>query len=62
MLQRIFHITQLRKDLLPPFRAFLRREGYAVLREEAVCEDGKFYFAMKAVPGTADDRGMPRHA
>ena len=42
---------------LPEFRAFLRREGFEILREEAVCEDGKFYFAMKAVPGTADDRG-----
>lgn len=39
------------------FRVFLRREGFAVLQEEAVCEDGKFYFAMKAVPGAAvDDR------
>lgn len=39
------------------FRVFLRREGFAVLQEEAVCEDGKFYFAMKAVPGAVvDDR------
>lgn len=43
------------------FRVFLRREGFKVLQEEAVCEDGKFYFAMKAVPGAvagrnADDR------
>lgn len=29
------------------FRMFLRREGFEVLQEEAVCEDGKFYFAMK---------------
>lgn len=29
------------------FRTFLRREGFAVQQEEAVCEDGKFYFAMK---------------
>ena len=41
---------------LREFRAFLRREGYAVLREEAVCEDGKFYFAMKAVPGAGGNR------
>lgn len=38
------------------FRTFLRREGFEVIREEAVCEDGKFYFAMKAVPGAAADR------
>lgn len=36
---------------LREFRAFLRREGFAVEREEAVCEDGKYYFAMRAVPG-----------
>lgn len=36
---------------LGEFRAFLRREGFAVEREEAVCEDGKYYFAMRAVPG-----------
>lgn len=38
---------------LEEFRFFLRREGFAVLREEAVREDGKFYFAMKAAYGTA---------
>lgn len=36
---------------LREFRAFLRREGFAVEREEAVREDGKYYFAMRAVPG-----------
>lgn len=30
------------------FRTFLRREGFTVLQEEAVCEAGKYYFAMKA--------------
>lgn len=40
---------------LKEFRAFLRREGFAVLREEAVFSDGKFYFAMKAACGAADD-------
>lgn len=44
---------------LREFRAFLRREGFAVLREEAVCEDGRFYFAMKAVPLAADGRDKP---
>jgi len=31
------------------FRAFLRREGYRILAEEGVYEEGKYYFAMKAV-------------
>lgn len=38
---------------LQGFRAFLRRQGFGIVREEAVCEDGKYYFAMKAVPGAA---------
>lgn len=36
---------------LPRFRAFLRDAGLAVTQEEAVFEEGKYYFAMKAVPG-----------
>lgn len=44
---------------LPRFRAFLREAGFAVVQEDAVCEEGKYYFAMKAVcrkedPGGAD--------
>lgn len=34
---------------LPRFRAFLRKAGFAVVQEDAVCEEGKYYFAMKAV-------------
>lgn len=34
---------------IPEFRAFLRKEGYEITEEGAVFEDGKFYFAMKAV-------------
>ncbi|MCM1220120.1 MAG: class I SAM-dependent methyltransferase [Lachnospiraceae bacterium] len=34
---------------IPEFRIFLRKEGFLVTQEDAVCEDGKFYFAMKAV-------------
>lgn len=34
---------------LGEFRAFLRRADFEILRETAVCEDGKYYFAMKAV-------------
>lgn len=48
------------------FRTFLRREGFEVLKEEAVCEDGKFYFAMKArfakgaAPFWGEDSAVPR--
>ncbi|MCM1541648.1 MAG: class I SAM-dependent methyltransferase [Blautia sp.] len=34
---------------IPEFRIFLRNAGYRITEEDAVCEDGKFYFAMKAV-------------
>ncbi len=34
---------------IPEFRRFLRKEGFAVIQEEAVYEEGKYYFAMKAV-------------
>ena len=33
---------------LKEFRAFLRREGFRILAEDAVYEEGKYYFAMKA--------------
>ncbi len=36
---------------LPHFRAFLREAGFVVIDEDAVCEGGKYYFAMKAVYG-----------
>lgn len=40
---------------IPEFRRFLRREGYLVLDENILCEEGKFYFMMKvrASGGTA---------
>lgn len=34
---------------IPEFRIFLRAAGFLITEEEAVCEDGKYYFAMKAV-------------
>ena len=34
---------------LPEFRAFLKGAGFTVVCEDAVCEEGKYYFAMKAV-------------
>ncbi|MCI9338817.1 MAG: SAM-dependent methyltransferase [Lachnospiraceae bacterium] len=39
---------------IPQLRAFLRREGFLVTREEAVLEEGKYYFAMRARPGTKE--------
>lgn len=36
---------------LSGFRSFLRSSGFDIVREEALREDGKFYFAMKVVPG-----------
>lgn len=38
---------------LQEFRAFLRKAGFTVVKENAVCEEGKYYFAMKAVPDSA---------
>lgn len=35
---------------IPRFRAFLRGAGFRVTAESAVCEEGKYYFAMKAQP------------
>lgn len=35
------------------FRKFLRENDFLVVQEEAVQEDGKYYFAMKAVPSKA---------
>lgn len=37
------------------FRAFLRREGYKVVKEDMVLEDGKYYPMMKVVPGVPAD-------
>ena len=36
---------------IPQFRAFLREAGFAVVQEDAVFEEGKDYFAMKAAYG-----------
>ncbi len=34
---------------LKEFRLFLRREGFRILAEDAAYEEGKYYFAMRAV-------------
>lgn len=36
---------------LEQFRHFLRESGYGIYDEEMICEEGKFYQAIKAVPG-----------
>lgn len=47
---------ELRELILQPqselkeFREFLRKAGFAVTDEDMVREDGKYYFAMRAVP------------
>ena len=38
---------------IPRFRGFLRRAGYLVTDEDMVCDGGKYYFAMRAIPGRA---------
>ena len=35
---------------IPEFRRFLREAGYLVTDEDMVCDGGKYYFAMRAVP------------
>lgn len=47
---------QMRELILQPqselqeFRQFLRRTGFRVDEEDLVCEEGKYYFAMRTVP------------
>ena len=36
---------------IPAFRAFLQENGFAIMQEAAVFENGKFYFLMTAQPG-----------
>lgn len=35
---------------IPEFRGFLRKAGYEIADESIVCDGGKYYFAMKAIP------------
>lgn len=35
---------------IPEFRSFLRKTGYEITDESIVCDGGKYYFAMKAIP------------
>ena len=43
------------------FRAFLRKEGYKVVRENMIYEDGKFYPMMKVVPENKDEELVPEY-
>lgn len=36
------------------FRVFLRQNDFVIAQERSVLEDGKYYFAMKAVPAGKD--------
>lgn len=47
---------------IPQFRVFLRRAGFRILWEDAVLEEGKYYFAMKAVPGELRGRTEPEES
>ena len=46
-------ILQPQSDI-PHVRKFLFENGYHIVNEEMVLEEGKFYPLMKAVPGKAD--------
>ncbi len=52
-------VGELRELILQPqseleeFRRFLREAGLRIVEEDMVREDGKYYFAMRAVPGRA---------
>ncbi len=36
---------------LQEFRVFLRNRGFAVAQENILCEDGKYYFMFRVIPG-----------
>lgn len=39
---------------LPEFRVFLRDNGFSVVEEDMLLEEGKYYFIFKVVPGTEE--------
>lgn len=43
------------------FRAFLRKEGYKVVRENMIYEDGKYYPMMKVVPENKNEELVPEY-
>ncbi len=44
---------------LRQFRIFLREQGFSVLDENILCEDGKYYFLFRVSPGRQDGTGRP---
>ncbi len=44
------------------FRAFLRKAGLGITEESAVCEDGKYYFAIKAAYQRQKESEKPENA
>ena len=44
---------------LKEFRMFLRQEGYELLDEHILCEEGKYYFLMKVRPVSKVVTGTP---
>lgn len=36
------------------FRVFLRQEGFGIVEEKMICEEGKYYPMMRVVPGRAE--------
>ena len=49
-------ILQPQSELMS-FRIFLREQGYRIAQERIVCEDGKYYFAFRAVHREAENAG-----
>ncbi len=39
---------------LEAFRVFLRNQGFVVAEENILCEDGKYYFMFRVIPGTGE--------
>lgn len=39
---------------LQEFREFLHKSGFRIMKEDMIREDGKYYFAMRAVPGSRE--------
>ncbi len=49
-------ILQPQSELMQ-FRVFLREQDYKITQERIVCEDGKYYFAFRVLPGAAESAG-----
>ena len=45
---------------IPEFRSFLHMAGYEITEENIVCDEGKYYFAMRAVPSNGIRSEVPQ--